>query len=267
MANGKPRAQRSGTSEFISVGKDCVSLLRDATLFLLAALLVVFPTTFNSILVQAGFEEGSIVGFKWKSKLIESNSALQEAQSTIADLQKKNDEMAKVLAEANTKLADPSFGERIIKLEHENSQLKEATQQVQTTVSRTIESNTPFVEKALSLSNQPTSSLRQTSDYLVGLQTLGIADEARKDLNAKLLKAGYSLHDISVSYQLSDRPSWFAQRSTVFYYSRSALPAAKGLAQLLKGLTGEDFAIQRGAGLGVDPGQRDVTLFVHYTKS
>src|SRR5262245_29289116 len=103
MASEDPRPQRSGgVSTFTSVGKDFVSLLRDASLFLLAALLIGFPTTFNSILVRAGFEEGSIVGFKLRSKLVESDVALQEARKTIGDLQKRNNEMAKTLAEANT---------------------------------------------------------------------------------------------------------------------------------------------------------------------
>jgi hypothetical protein len=30
--------------------------------------------------------------------------------------------------------------------------------------------------------------------------------------------------------------------------------------------TGQDFVVQRGAGLGVDPARRDVTLYVHYVK-
>jgi len=80
-------------SRFIAVGKDLVSLLRDAALFLLAVLLVAFPIQFNSILVDAGFEEGSLVGFKWKSKLVESNRPLQDAQATISDLQTKNDDL------------------------------------------------------------------------------------------------------------------------------------------------------------------------------
>ena len=42
--------------------------------------------------------------------------------------------------------------------------------------------------------------------------------------------------------------------------------AAQELAKLMKELTGQDFAAQRGAGLGVEPSRRDVTLFVHYVK-
>jgi hypothetical protein len=267
MPDEEPKKDSSLLSKFISIGKDLVSLLRDTALFLLAVLLVLFPATFNSILVQAGFKEGSLAGFKWEANLVKSDSALKEANTTILDLQKKNDEMAKALAEASTKLSDPTFTQRITKLDQENTQLKEAAQQVQTSVSQTILSNAPLVEKALSSPSQSTLPQRQLSGYLVGVQTLGMSDEDREQLNMKLRKAGYSLHELSMSYPLGQRPSWFAQRSTVFYYARSALSAAQELARLLKSLTGQDFAVQRGAGAGVDPSQQEVTFFVHYLKS
>jgi hypothetical protein len=54
----------------VSLGKDAVALFRDGSLLILAVLLVVFPRKFNRILVDAGFEEGSVVGFRWKSKLV-----------------------------------------------------------------------------------------------------------------------------------------------------------------------------------------------------
>jgi tetratricopeptide (TPR) repeat protein len=137
----------------VSVGKDIVTLLRDASVLLLAGLLICFPNRFNSILVQAGFEEGSIVGFKWKSKLVESDAALREAQEAITDLQAKNDEMVKALAEANSKVIDPSLRERVAKLDKENDHLKITAQQVQKTVAQTIASNAPLVEKARSMAN------------------------------------------------------------------------------------------------------------------
>ncbi len=78
---------------------------------------------------------------------------------------------------------------------------------------------------------------------------------------------GYSLDPLTYSYQTGERPSWFAPRSTVFYYAASAQPGAQQLAQFMKKVTGQDFAVQRGAGLGVDPSRKGVTFFVHYIKS
>jgi hypothetical protein len=100
--------------------------------------------------VKAGFVEGSVVGFKWKSSLVASDAALKEAQATITDLQKKNDQMSKALVEAQTKLNDPSLKANISKLEEENKRLKASTQAVQASVSNTIGSNAPLVDKALS---------------------------------------------------------------------------------------------------------------------
>jgi hypothetical protein len=145
--------------------------------------------------------------------------------------------------------------------------MKDATKQVQTVVSQTIDSNLPLVEKALSSSSQLAPARRAQSDYLVGLQTLGVPDTERIAINEKLQSDGYSLDPLTYSYPAGERPAWFAPRSTVSYYSASALPAAQQLARFMKTVTGQEFAVQRGAGLGVDPSRKEVTLFVHYIKS
>ncbi len=245
----------------IAVGKDAITLLRDVTLLSLAVLLVAFPTTFNSILVDAGFEEGSVVGFKWKSKLVEANKALQEAQRAIAGLQSKNDELLKALSEADTKSRDPKLLERLSKLEEENKALKTTSQNAQARVTESIAANAPLVEKA-----SRSSASRTKADFLVGLQTLGVEDSERKALNEKLRAEGYSLDPVTWSYPANQRPSWFANQSTVFYYSESARPMAAQVAEFMKSKTGQNFLLQRGSGLGVDPSQKDVTLFVHYLK-
>lgn len=264
--NDTLEAKKSWVSAVVSLGKDLVSLLRDSALFILAVLLIAFPVQFNAILVNAGFEEGSLVGFKWKSKLVESDKALKEAQTTIFDLQNKNDELIAALSEANAKLNDPGTDERLAKLEEENRRLRDATAQVQTTVSQAIESNVALVEKALSSSERRAASVRTKSDYSVGLQTLGVPDSERIAINEKLRAAGYGLDPTTWSYPAGQRPSWFALSPTVFYYSASSLATAQELASLMKSLTGQEFAVQRGAGLGVDPSRRDVTIYVHYVK-
>jgi hypothetical protein len=239
-------------------GKDAVALLRDASLLFLALLLIAFPGRLNSMLEHAGFVEGSIGGFKWQSQLAKSTSSLSEAQSTITDLRRKLADMSQALAEANTKIGDPGFKTRVANIETENAQLQTAAQQVQSSVTQTIASNAPLLSR--SLKEHP------PSDYRVGLQTLGFSDDERSALNDRIRAAGYGLHDLSASYPSITRPTWFAQTSTVFYYSAAALPAAKSLAATLKGMTGTEFVVRRGNGLGVDPAQRDVTLFVHYLK-
>lgn len=130
------------------------------------------------------------------------------------------------------------------------------------------------IGKALSLTNASLKSSaqpeqagpRKRADYLVGLQTLGLADAARTELNGRIQGEGWGLHPTSASYGAGEKPGWFAGRSTVFYYSTASQKAAAELAEAMHTLTGETFAVQRGSGAGVDPSQRDVTLFVHYMK-
>lgn len=258
--------QGSWASRAIAPGKDLVALLRDAALLLLAVLLVAFPAQFNTMLVEAGFEEGSVVGFKWKSKLVESNNALEDAQATIADLQKTNDDLLKALEDTNKRLNDPVLEKRVTVLAGENREQRDATQQVQATVSRAIQSNVLLVEKARASSVQLQMPLRAKDEYAVGLQTLGLSEAEHDELNQKLRTEGYGLDRLTHAYGNGQRPSWFATRSTVFFYAASAQPAAQQLAQYLKSTTGADFAVQRGSGLGVESGRKDVTLFVHYIR-
>jgi hypothetical protein len=141
-------AKKNSPVNLIALGKDLVALLRDFALFVLALLLLVFPTTFNSVLTNAGFEEGSLVGFKWKSKLVESDAALKEARATITDLKAQLDKTSQALADTQAKLNDPSIKEKLAQLEEENKQLDATSSKVEASVANTIRSNAPLVEKA-----------------------------------------------------------------------------------------------------------------------
>lgn len=259
METDDKNKNESRISNVISLGKDIISLLRDGALLVLAILLVVFPLKFNAILVGAGFKEGNVAGFKWQSSLVSSNQALEEAQAKISELQRVSNEQVKALSEAKVLLSDTALKQRITNIEKDNITQKESTGIVQSSVAHTINTNVKLVENS--------APSRNKSDFLVGLQTLGLSDTERTDFNSKLQSSGYGLAGITVSYPAGARPLWFASRPTVFYYSASALPAAQELARVMKNLTNQDFAVQRGAGLGVDPSLRDVTLYVHLIRS
>lgn len=92
-------SERSFMSRVIGIGKDLVTLLRDGALLVLAVLLILFPATFNRMLVNAGFKEGSIAGFKWEAKVLDANDALRNAQATIADLRNRLDKTTSTLEE------------------------------------------------------------------------------------------------------------------------------------------------------------------------
>ena len=101
----------------------------------------------------------------------------------------------------------------------------------------------------------------------VGLQTLGVDDNERVSINEKLQAEGYELDPTTWSYPADQRPSWFAAQSTVFYYSGSSRSMAEQLAHFLKVTTGQDFVVQRGAGLGMRfvPQGCDVIRPLHQT--
>jgi hypothetical protein len=131
-ANSKPPA--SAISSLVGVGKDLVALLRDAALLLIAVLLVAFPVTFNDILQKAGFEEGSVVGFKWKAKLVETDAAQAQQQTSSESLKQE--------------LSD---------LTQSNAQLQVASSKVVASLANTISSNAPLVRKAQTSIGTPTS--------------------------------------------------------------------------------------------------------------
>jgi len=239
-------------------------LLRDSTLFLLLILLIVFPATFNSVLVSAGFQEGSIAGFKWSKEYIDSNDKLETAQVTITGLQEQNNQLVDALDAANSKLQDSDLKSKIENLAIENQVLKDKTEMVQLTVSNTLDNNAPFIQKALAAVDD--DGIRTTSDFTVGVQTLGVPDEERVSINKRLSSNGYKIDDLTWSYPADERPSWFAYDSTVFYYSATSYAQAQQLSKLMRSITGQAFVVKRGAGLGVDPDKKDTTIFVHYIK-
>ncbi|MCU0838686.1 MAG: hypothetical protein MUE49_08175 [Rhodospirillales bacterium] len=133
---------------FVAFAKDIVALLRDAALMVLAGLLLLFPARFNDLLVSAGFEEGSLVGFKWKAKLVEADQALNEAQATIAQLQAQLDRATKALGEVKAGIGDAALKAEIAQIAEDSERLTAATAAVQDTVKSTITAQASLVERA-----------------------------------------------------------------------------------------------------------------------
>jgi cell division septum initiation protein DivIVA len=270
MAEPDGPGLRASIAALVNLGKDLVALLRDASLLLLAVLLLAFPARFNDLLVAAGFKEGSVAGFKWQANLDDSNDALKAAQDTISELQRKNDELAKTLTEAGARVAegDAQLKKQIVAAQAGSQQLSERVGSVQMRVDENLIANAPLLSKSVAAKPAPAVPPPVTATsprhYIVGVQALGFDPAVRGALNDKLQAAGYTLSSLSADYTV--RPNWFAPRSTVFYYDTEALPAAKELAGWLAHETGVRFAVQRGAGLGVDPEQRAQTLYVHYLR-
>jgi hypothetical protein len=62
--------ESSGLQNSISSLREFVVFLREAAFISIYLRIIFFPKTFNGVLVRAGFEEGSLVGFKWKDPSI-----------------------------------------------------------------------------------------------------------------------------------------------------------------------------------------------------
>lgn len=141
-------AARGKLEQAIAIGKDAFALLRDGSLFLLAILLLFFPTKLNDVLTSAGFEEGSIVGFKWKARLLETDDALQAANATIESLQAQLKQANDTLAAAQAAVASGELKTRIQHVETTGRDVAAASIEAAQAVRSTIAANVPLVERA-----------------------------------------------------------------------------------------------------------------------
>ncbi|MBS1903626.1 MAG: hypothetical protein JSS75_07990 [Bacteroidetes bacterium] len=60
--------------------KDILATVREAILIVAFLLLLVFPSCFNQILVNAGFTEGSVMGFTWKQQATDAQQLADSSQ-------------------------------------------------------------------------------------------------------------------------------------------------------------------------------------------
>lgn len=140
MANG-PAASS------IETGKDLIALVRDTALMVLVVLLLFWPQSFNDILTRAGFEEGSLVGFKWKAGFAETRAKLEQANSTIESLKKANEDLAGQLTEAKKLTNNDSLKEQITNLEQMNQKVLAQTRESLTAVQNTLTQTAPLANR------------------------------------------------------------------------------------------------------------------------
>lgn len=140
-------SNRLSVSELVSTGRELVAILRDAMLLLMAVLLLAWPQTIKSVLVDAGFKKGSIAGLEWEANLTQSDETLVKAQSTIADLIDQNNKLNKALSEMKSQIGNAEVNANIAKLEQLNTQLVANTAKVQVSVAANISANAPLVQE------------------------------------------------------------------------------------------------------------------------
>lgn len=138
----------SNINSSISVGKDIIALVRDMTIIVVTLLLLLWPNKINDILVAAGFEEGSLAGFKWKAGLADYDAALKESQANNDMLKNQLDSVSVLLAEAQKNVTNPQLKNKIKEQTVKKERLNEMFLNSKLVVDRTIKANASLVKKA-----------------------------------------------------------------------------------------------------------------------
>ncbi|MCY1648679.1 hypothetical protein OVA11_16905 [Caulobacter sp. SL161] len=81
----KPLAKAA--DDYIAIGKNLLALLRDLVLVVLFLLLLLTPDFVGGRLAAAGFEEGDLMGFKWKRTATRFGSEVERLSQSLVDAQ------------------------------------------------------------------------------------------------------------------------------------------------------------------------------------
>ncbi|MDD2725387.1 MAG: hypothetical protein PHH59_15380 [Methylovulum sp.] len=132
----------------ISISKEISSLFKELILLSLFIMLLIWPENFNSLLTRAGFEEGSVVGFKWKKQLDNTNNDLNGAKQIIEDLKLRINAANDVLKKVHASTNDAELKKELEYLVGKNEEASQAASTADTSIARTLQSNEPLITLA-----------------------------------------------------------------------------------------------------------------------
>ncbi len=188
-----PEPTKTSFQARVTVAKDITATVRDAAFLLLGLLLIAFPSKLNGILVSAGFEEGSIAGMKWKSKLQSSDEALKVATSKIVELQRQLASNQRILKIAQPGIDDPKLAAKVEEVVDGNSAVKKSASAVERSSARVINDNAAYVAKATSALNLGSEGFA----IVFGTDTTPELAQYEIDLAARK----YGIHDGKIFYR------------------------------------------------------------------
>jgi hypothetical protein len=104
--------------------KNLLSVVKDSILLVLFLLLLFFPGMLNSILERAGFTEGSIMGFTWKEKALQSKEVADSSQQIanqatlqVEQMQVQLDNLSRKLSTLSTPANNSQVSEMVASLD------------------------------------------------------------------------------------------------------------------------------------------------------
>ncbi|HWU80853.1 MAG TPA: hypothetical protein VN158_12405 [Caulobacter sp.] len=139
--------------EYVAVGKNLLALLRDGALVVVFLLLLIVPKFVGDRLARAGFEEGDLMGFKWKNTATEIGAKATKLDQQLKDANLVIASQSRQLAENQDKLARLANGGvlaagDIKALSDGNRSILETATKAKTAISNTIDNAAPVVAQA-----------------------------------------------------------------------------------------------------------------------
>ncbi|HYJ51743.1 MAG TPA: hypothetical protein VEW04_01085 [Allosphingosinicella sp.] len=126
--------------------QQAVTFSRDLMIVLVFLLLLVFPAFVNDRLVDAGFDEGSFAGLRWKSRVERSNGELTEAKAQISALRnrlKVTQDSLLALQSRSPQIAIPGLAQ----LRSENARIEQTSGASLRSIQQTISNNERVVSQ------------------------------------------------------------------------------------------------------------------------
>ena len=127
--------------------KLAIAILRDLIIAGLFILLLAFPAFVNDRLVNAGFEEGSLVGLKWKRRAVATDTQLKEATLQISTLRTRLDATQKALNDLERQAPSASRA-NLAQVQRENEEVARGSDAALVGIRRTISTNERAVAQA-----------------------------------------------------------------------------------------------------------------------
>jgi hypothetical protein len=215
-----PAVEREPLSKRVAVAKDILSLLRDGTLVLLLLLLILVPSFIGERLVNAGFEEGEFVGFKWKKQANAFGKSVQELDAELKGAKETVTRLTSQLRENEAELdrlrrsnLPPDAAERLAALQSDNRRLAEQSASQVESIGATLASSRQVVAQA----RQVTAAASPLAVILGGDASLAEAQNevrafARAGIgNLSIYRKGGSFRTVAVTDNQATANEWLGK--------------------------------------------------------